>query len=233
MAKDRPQRLVILLSGRGSHFENLHRNVHANSLINAEIVGVIADRADAAGLAKAQRLGVATALVRPDRHSSSNQFEHALVTQIRDWHADWVILAGFMRILTPTALMPFEGRMLNIHPSLLPKYKGLDTHRRALEAGDGEHGASVHFVTAALDGGPVLSQVRMRIDKTDTATDLAERLLPLEHQLMQASVALLTRHAVEYRNEDIAIDGQNLVNPMVLGRDLDVTGHWQPHCPSQ
>lgn len=226
----RPQRLVVLLSGRGSHFENLHQCVHLNVAIDAEIVGVISDRTEAPGLAKAKHLGVASASVARGDHPSREHFEQALIERINHWRPDWVILAGFMRVLSPTALAPFQGRMLNIHPSLLPKYKGLHTHQKALDAGDAEHGASVHFVTPELDGGPILSQVSMPIHDTDDASSLAQRLLPLEHHLMQATVALLAQHDVVYHHDGIAIDGHRLAKPLVLDRDFDIHGRWHRLC---
>ena len=222
-----PRRLVVLLSGRGSHFENLYRRVHLNPTLNAQIFGVISDRADAPGLAKAHSLEVPTATVERSEHASRSQFETALVDSIDRFAPDWVILAGFMRILSASALAPYQGRMLNIHPSLLPRHKGLDTHQKVIEAGESEHGASVHFVTAELDGGPILSQAKMAVTDHDTPDSLAERLLPLEHRLMQASVALLVNHDVEVHHEKLTIDGHSLAEPLVLDRDFGINGGWR------
>lgn len=145
---------------------------------------VLANKPEAGGLAKAAARGIATAVVdhrdfQGDRHGFEKELQKALEAAA----PDIVCLAGFMRILTPEFTAKWAGKMLNIHPSLLPKYKGLHTHARALEAGDAEHGCSVHEVTGELDGGPILGQARIRILPGDTPDDLAARVLPFEHQL--------------------------------------------------
>jgi len=124
------------------------------------------------------------------------------------------VMAGFMRIIDGAALTPWVGRMINIHPSLLPKYRGLHTHRRALEAGDREHGASVHYVTAELDGGPVIAQVRMAIAPEDDEQRLAQRLLPLEHRLLVAVVADIAAGRLELKDDTVQFEGQALVQPL-------------------
>lgn len=148
---------------------------------------VMANRADAGGLAKAAEMGVATAVVdhRPFK-GDRPAFEAALQAELEKSGAEIICLAGFMRVLTEGFVAPWEGRMLNIHPSLLPKYKGLHTHQRALDAGDAEHGCSVHLVTPALDDGPILGQARVPIIAGDTADDLANRVLQQEHRLYPA-----------------------------------------------
>lgn len=153
----------------------------------ARPVLVLSNRPDAGGLAKAQSRGIATDVVdhRPfgkDRAA----FEVDLTRALEEAAPDVICLAGFMRVLTPDFVGRWQGKMLNIHPSLLPKYRGLHTHERALEAGDVEHGCSVHEVTAELDGGPILGQARLEIQPDDTADSLAARLLPLEHKLYPA-----------------------------------------------
>ncbi len=150
----------------------------------ARPVLVLSNKPDAAGLSKAQALGVPTLAIdhRPfgkDRAAFEDKLQNALVTA----NPDIICLAGFMRILTPDFIQGWQGKMLNVHPSLLPKYKGLNTHARALAAGDPEHGCSVHEVTAELDGGPVLGQSIINVAADDTAESLAARLLPLEHAL--------------------------------------------------
>jgi phosphoribosylglycinamide formyltransferase 1 len=127
------------------------------------------------------------------------------------------VLAGFMRILDGEALTPWIGRMINIHPSLLPKYRGLHTHRRALEANDLEHGASVHFVTAELDGGPVIAQARLAIKTGDDEQQLAQRLLPLEHRLLPAVLSLLATRRLQWDGHAPRFDGQPLLAPLTLG----------------
>ncbi|SFS11967.1 phosphoribosylglycinamide formyltransferase [Yoonia litorea] len=179
------KRVAILISGGGSNMVALARSMEGAH--PAKPVLVLSNDPKAGGLAKAHDMGIATASVdhRPfgkDRAA----FEAALDSALQKASPDIVCLAGFMRILTPEFTRQWEGRMLNIHPSLLPKYKGLHTHARALEAGDTEHGCTVHEVTAALDDGPILGQARLTINADDTPDRLAARLLPLEHRLYPA-----------------------------------------------
>ena len=186
------KRVAILISGGGSNMVSLVESMTGDH--PARPVMVLANDPAAGGLAKAAARGVATAVVdhRPfgkDR----NGFEAALNAALEAARPDIICLAGFMRILTPDFTARWEGRMLNIHPSLLPKYKGLHTHARALEAGDAEHGCTVHEVTAALDDGPILGQARIAVQAGDTPQSLAARLLPMEHQLFPA---VLRRFAV-------------------------------------
>ncbi|AKS46329.1 formyltetrahydrofolate-dependent phosphoribosylglycinamide formyltransferase [Octadecabacter temperatus] len=179
------KRVAILISGGGSNMVAL-----AQSMVGdhpARPVVVISNDPNAGGLAKARDLGIATAAVdHRDYPNDRSAFEEVLHKTLEGYQPDIVCLAGFMRILTEGFTARYEGRMLNIHPSLLPKYKGLHTHARALEAGDNEHGCSVHEVTAALDDGPVLGQARIAIEEGDTPETLASRLLPLEHKLYPA-----------------------------------------------
>ncbi|GAA6178841.1 MULTISPECIES: phosphoribosylglycinamide formyltransferase [unclassified Shimia] len=180
------KKVAIFISGGGSNMirllEDMAQNDHA-----AEPVLVLANSADAGGLAKAQALGVKTVSVdhRPFK-GDRPAFEAALQAELDKVQPDILCLAGFMRVLTEGFVAPWEGRMLNIHPSLLPKYKGLHTHKRALEAGDSEHGCTVHLVTPALDDGPILGQARVPVQKGDTPESLAARVLVQEHKLYPA-----------------------------------------------
>lgn len=179
------KRAAILISGGGSNMVAL-----AQAMVGdypARPCLVLANDPAAGGLVKAASMGIATAIVdhldfKGDRHG----FENAIQTKLDVADPDIICLAGFMRILTPAFTARWAGRMLNIHPSLLPKYKGLHTHARALAAGDAQHGCSVHEVTPELDGGAVLGQARVPILQGDTADDLAARVLPLEHRLYPA-----------------------------------------------
>jgi phosphoribosylglycinamide formyltransferase-1 len=145
---------------------------------------VLSNKPDAGGLAKATGLDIPTAIVDHRDHKGNRAgFEKALQAALRAAEPDIICLAGFMRILTPAFTDLWAGRMLNIHPSLLPKYKGLDTHQRALDAGDAAHGCTVHEVTGELDGGPILGQAQVTIESTDTAETLAAKVLPFEHRL--------------------------------------------------
>jgi phosphoribosylglycinamide formyltransferase-1 len=185
------KRVAILISGGGSNMVAL-----ANSMTGdhaARPVLVVSNDAAAVGLAKARDLSIATDVVDHREFGKDRAaFEDVLATKLEDAQPDIICLAGFMRILTEGFTARYEGRMLNIHPSLLPKYKGLHTHQRALDAGDDVHGCSVHEVTAALDDGPILGQARITVTAQDTADILAARLLPFEHALY---VAVLRRYA--------------------------------------
>lgn len=212
-------RIVVLLSGRGSNYRALRR-AQADGRLDGQIVAVISDRPDAAGLALAREDGIDTLCIQREDHPDRDSFEQALAEAIAASGAHWIVLAGFMRVLSAGFVEAHAGRMINIHPSLLPRHRGLHTHQRVLDAGETEHGASVHFVTPELDGGPVISQVRLAVDAGDTAESLAKRLLALEHRLFPATMALLLRYQVEVGDETITIQGKKLVGPLLLGRDL-------------
>ncbi len=179
------KRVAILISGGGSNMVALVESMRGDH--PARPVLVLSNDPGAGGLAKARKLNIPTLAIdhRPFGKDRAG-FEAALQTALETAKPDIICLAGFMRILTADFAGKWAGKMLNIHPSLLPKYKGLHTHARALEAGDTEHGCSVHEVTAALDDGPVLGQARIAVQPDDTAETLAARLLPLEHQLYPA-----------------------------------------------
>ena len=149
----------------------------------AEIVLVISNRPDAAGLEKAKELGIESLAIDHKNFTSRRRFEKKLHAALTDAEIELVCCAGFMRVLTPWFTSKWEGRLINIHPSLLPKYKGLNTHQRAIDAGDAEHGCTVHYVTAELDGGETILQDSLTIEDEDTAESLAQRLLPLEQKL--------------------------------------------------
>ena len=180
------KRVAIFISGGGSNMVRLVEDMQAGDH-PAEPVLVLANSPDAGGLAKAEALGVATAVVdhRPFKGDRAG-FEAALSAKLQEVQPDIICLAGFMRVLTEGFVAPWEGQMLNIHPSLLPKYKGLHTHARALEAGDAEHGCTVHLVTPALDDGPILGQARVPVYSGDTEDTLAQRVLEQEHKLYPA-----------------------------------------------
>jgi phosphoribosylglycinamide formyltransferase-1 len=175
-------KLVILISGRGSNMVSILDAIMANRL-NADIVAVISNRPDAAGLSAAAVQGIVTDVVDHTEFDSRDTFDRALANTIDRFKPDLVILAGFMRILTADFVAHFNGKLINIHPSLLPKFKGLNTHQRAIEAKEVEHGATVHFVTAELDDGPIVLQARVPVLADDDATTLAKRVLAQEHQL--------------------------------------------------
>lgn len=181
--------IVILISGRGSNMEAVVRAARSEGW-PARVAAVISNRADAGGLAFAAAHGIPTAVVPSKNYPDRASFDAALQHEIDRFAPDLVVLAGFMRILTAPFVAHYEGRMLNIHPSLLPAYPGLDTHRKALEAGEREHGATVHFVTAELDHGPMVAQARVPVLPGDTEDSLAARVLAEEHKLYPYAVRL-------------------------------------------
>jgi len=226
MARENGARLAVLVSGRGSNFEALHLGLQALADQPAHIVGLISDQPKALALEKARRFAIPSQIIDRECYESKAAFETALVTALQALQPDWIVLAGFMRVLSANAIAPFAGRMINIHPSLLPRHRGLHTHERVLAAHETEHGASIHFVIPELDGGPVLSQISMAVENNDDANRLAERLLPLEHRLIQATVALLATNEVKCVHGEIIINKQVLPKPLRLGHDLDDRGQY-------
>lgn len=205
-------RVVVLASGRGSNLGALLQKPDARY----RVVGVVCNRPDAAALTRAREHAVASQCIDHRDYADREAFDAALAQCVASLRPDLVVLAGFMRILTPTFIQAFAGRLINLHPSLLPRHRGLETHRRALEAGDTEHGASVHFVTADLDAGPVIMQAHLPIEPHDDAASLAQRLLPLEHQLLVACVELLARGSVEWHNGQVLVGEKLLTVPLRL-----------------
>ena len=191
--------IVILISGRGSNMEAIVRACAAESW-PARIAAVISNRADAAGLGFAQANGIATAVVDHKGFASREAFDQQLAEAIDAFRPDVVALAGFMRILTPGFVQRYEGRLVNIHPSLLPLFPGLHTHQRAIDAGCKVAGASVHFVTADLDHGPIIGQAVVPVRPDDTEASLAARVLVQEHRLYPRAIRWLVEGALEQRN---------------------------------
>ncbi|WP_298188262.1 phosphoribosylglycinamide formyltransferase [uncultured Pseudomonas sp.] len=182
-----PCNVVVLISGSGSNLQALIDSIQAGT-IPARISAVICNRADAYGLQRAQAAGIATAVLDHKQFDGREAFDAALIKAIDGYQPQLVVLAGFMRILTPGFVRHYAGRLLNIHPSLLPKYKGLHTHQRALEAGDREHGCSVHFVSEELDGGPLVVQAVVAVEPDDSQNSLAQRVHEQEHVIYPLAV---------------------------------------------
>ncbi|PRE72570.1 phosphoribosylglycinamide formyltransferase [Burkholderia multivorans] len=181
------KKLVILISGRGSNMEAIVRAC-TRERWPAEVAAVIANRPDAAGLAFAASHGIATAVVDHRSFDGRDSFDAALAAEIDRFAPDLVVLAGFMRILTPEFVRRYEGRLLNIHPSLLPSFKGIRTHQQALDAGVALHGATVHFVIPELDSGAIVAQGAVPVRAGDDAAALAQRVLAVEHVLYPRAV---------------------------------------------
>ncbi len=175
-------RLCVLISGNGSNLQAMIDSIEAAQL-QAEIVAVISNRPGVFGLERAVKAGIPAHCLDHKDFSDRDEFDAKLQSLIDSFSPDGVVLAGFMRILTPEFVEHFSGKLLNIHPSLLPKYKGLHTHQRAIDNGDKEHGVSVHFVTPELDGGPVIIQSRVPVFEDDTADELAERVQEQERRI--------------------------------------------------
>ncbi len=178
--------------------------------INGRISAVISNKDGVFGLERARNAGIATEVLDHKQFDSRKQFDAAMAELIDSYAADLVVLAGFMRILTPEFVRHFQGRMLNIHPSLLPKYKGLHTHQRALEAGDSQHGCTVHFVTEELDGGPLLVQGAVSIDPDDTEESLQQKVHKVEHQIYPLAVEWLCADRAKWTSEGVILDDSNL-----------------------
>lgn len=208
-------RAAVLISGGGSNLQAFIDAVAAGDL-DLELAVVISNRADAGGLERARTAGIATRCVPSRGAANRESYDEQLATEL-DRHApDLIILAGFMRILSGAFVSRYAGRILNIHPSLLPLYPGLDTHARALAAGDAEHGCTVHFVTEELDGGPPIMQARVRVMPGDDAETLAARVLEVEHQVYPQTAALFAAGRIEYRDARCWLDGQPLAEPLRL-----------------
>ena len=206
-------RVVVLISGNGS---NLQAIIDRQSELSIEIVGVISNRPKVYGLERAEIAGIATKTLDHMQFESRESFDQQLSALIDSFNPDLVVLAGYMRIMTPELVNRFAGKMLNIHPSLLPKYPGLNTHRRAIEAGDKEHGSSVHFVTEVLDGGPIIAQAKLNITESDTEQSLAERIKQLEHQLYPQVIGWFAASRLLFKHNHTYFDEQLLESPILV-----------------
>lgn len=202
-------RIVILISGTGNNMKAIAEAIEKDD-IDAEIVGVICNRPTAEGITKAQAIGLHTDLIDHSLYASREEFDHALIRMIEDLKPDLVVLAGFMRILTADFTRYYEGRLLNIHPSLLPKYQGLNTHQRALDAGDDIHGVTVHFVTEELDGGPNAIQAIVPILDIDNATELQKRVHLQEHIIYPIAVKWFCEGRLKMKGSQALLDGKVL-----------------------
>lgn len=209
------RRITVLISGGGSNLQALI-DARDRGRLKVEINHVISNRADAFGLERARKAGIPTSILQQNEFPRHTDYDRKLAELIAVGSPDLVVLAGFMRIVGPEVLQSFAGKLINLHPSLLPLHRGTNTYERAIKSGDAEHGASVHFVTADLDAGPVISQVRIPIEAQDQPATLAARLSPREHQLLVATVELFSRCPVQCAHGVITLDGEILKQPLVL-----------------
>lgn len=201
--------VVVLISGSGSNLQALiDQSLQGN--LDIDIKAVISNKASAYGLERASNAGITTHALDHKQFESREAFDQALMTLIDQYQPKLVVLAGFMRILTEEFTRHYEGRMLNIHPSLLPKYKGLNTHQRAIDAGEAEHGVSVHFVTSELDAGSVVLQASTEISSDETADSLAQKVHALEHIIYPLSVKWFSSGRLNLENGQAVLDGEPL-----------------------
>ncbi|HRD50528.1 MAG TPA: phosphoribosylglycinamide formyltransferase [Candidatus Contendobacter sp.] len=215
MSADRKIRLVVLISGRGSNLQAILDQAASGELL-AEVAAVISNQPGVYGLERARQAGVPALELDHKGFADRPAFEAALIGQIDRYQPDLVILAGFMRVLTAGFTEHYQGRLLNIHPSLLPKFRGLHTHERALAAGETEHGASIHFVTAELDGGPVIAQARVPVLPGDDPDTLAARVLEQEHRLYPQAIRWFAEGRLRLEGERLLFDGKLLDQPLRL-----------------
>ena len=201
------KKAVVLISGSGSNLQAFIDRIKANQL-PIEIALVLSNNADAFGLQRAATAGVKTKLIDHRAYTSRMEFDAALIEEIDAVEPDIVILAGFMRILTATFVNHYQNRLLNIHPSLLPKYPGTNTHQRALDARDEWHGASIHFVVPQVDAGPVILQGRIRVEANDTPESLQARIHKIEHQLYPQAVRWLAQGRLSIKNGIVLLDDE-------------------------
>ncbi|HCH24033.1 MAG TPA: phosphoribosylglycinamide formyltransferase [Oceanospirillaceae bacterium] len=209
-AQEKPK-LVVLISGSGSNLQAIIEQV-GNGSIDAEISLVISNNPDTKGIARANAVGINTAVINHREYDTRDSFDRELIRRIDAEQPHLVILAGFMRIFTPAFTNHFAGRMLNIHPSLLPEFKGVDTHARALAAGAKQHGASVHFVTSELDGGPLVIQAIVDIEPSDTEASLASRVLAQEHTIYPIVVKWFCEGRLSLDGNVVRLDKKALPN---------------------
>ncbi|ENX33534.1 phosphoribosylglycinamide formyltransferase [Acinetobacter colistiniresistens] len=206
-------RIAVLVSGNGS---NLQALIDAN--LSGQIIGVLSNKADAYALQRAENANIATAVISHKDYPNRESFDEAMHQQLLAWQVDLVILAGFMRILTPSFVSNWQGKMLNIHPSLLPVYKGINTHQRVLNTGDRLHGCTVHFVTAELDAGQSIAQSAIQVSVHDNVESLARRVHELEHFIYPQVAEWLCNGQLSWKNGQAYFNRKPLERPIQFGQ---------------
>jgi phosphoribosylglycinamide formyltransferase-1 len=207
-------RTAILISGSGTNLQAFIDAVAAGDL-DLDLCVVFSNKPDAFGLERAKKAGIPTACIRHGDYPNRESFDRAVIEELDQFKPDLLILAGFMRILSPSFVNHYEGKILNIHPALLPKYPGLNTHQRALDAGDEWHGSTVHFVTDELDGGPRILQGRLKVDPNESADDLQTRVQAIEHIIYPEAAGMVGSGHVVFRDGEAWADGKITQEPLV------------------
>lgn len=211
-------RTAILISGSGTNLQAFLDRV-SDGRLALEIAIVVSNNADAAGLERAEMAGVPTACIAHGEFETREAFDQAVANTLDAYDPQLIILAGFMRILSPWFVRHYSGRVLNIHPALLPKYPGLDTHARVLAEGDTHHGSTVHFVTQTLDGGPPIVAGRLRVDPRESAHELAARVRTIEHQIYPTAAEWFASGRLVFRADDAWLDEKPLRTPVLIDFD--------------
>lgn len=206
------KKIVVLISGNGTNLQAIIEQLHNCTIAGQciQITAVISDNADAYGLQRAKEAEITTQLVLATENTSKEEYGQQLSAAIEQLQPDLILMAGFMRILSAQFIEKYPGKMLNIHPSLLPKYRGINTHQRAIDAGDKEHGASVHFVTVELDSGPTVLQAKVPVFSEDNAQELAERVLTQEHAIYPLAAKWFLTGRLQMVNKQAVLDGKIL-----------------------
>ena len=202
-------RIVVLASGNGSNFQAIVNQVKSG-VLDVDVMAVISDQADAFALERARRENINATFIDPSRHRNRGEFDAELARVLAGFKPDLIVLAGFMRILTAEFVSLYEQRIMNIHPSLLPRYKGMNTHARVLEANDSVHGATVHFVTSELDSGPIIIQGRVAVLPDDTPDDLRERVHLREHEIYPLAIQWFASGELSVENGDVMRRGRRV-----------------------
>ncbi|MDQ1210187.1 phosphoribosylglycinamide formyltransferase-1 [Acinetobacter baylyi] len=202
-------KIAVLVSGNGS---NLQALIDAN--LSGSIVGVISNKPDAYALKRAEQANIQTKVIEHKTYPTRELFDDAMHQQLIEWNIDLVVLAGFMRILSENFVRQWQGKMINIHPSLLPLYKGMHTHQRVLNTGDVYHGCTVHYVTAELDAGPSLLQGVLKVEQHDTVATLANRIHELEHVIYPQVVEWICTDIIQYQSDQVLLKGKPLLKPL-------------------
>lgn len=210
-----PMSIVVLISGSGSNLQAIIDSISAGQ-VHAKIRAVISNAPDVYGLERAKSARIPTEVINHQEYEDRKSFDAALSSTIDSYSPDLVVLAGFMRLLSENFVNRYAGRMLNIHPSLLPKYPGLNTYQRALDAGDTEHGASVHFVTPEMDSGPIVIQGVLDVDLDESAEKLAKRVLHEEHEIYPLAISWFVEGRLTFEDDRAFLDGKLMNTPAIF-----------------